>query len=78
MEGKVQTYKDRLVSKYYKQRQIGWLWWNFFVDNYVKIHKDFGWYSYILWLWDLTNRCQNYNLEWKSSRIFVYDTTWKF
>jgi hypothetical protein len=50
MEDNVKIYKARLVAKSYRQRQIGWLWWNFLANNNVKTLKTFACYSNILWL----------------------------
>jgi len=75
MDINVQTYKARLVTKGYRQRIIGWLWWNLLTGKYVKICKSFAYYIYIPWLWNLTNGCQNCISKWESSRRYACDTT---
>jgi hypothetical protein len=47
------------------------------IDEDVQAYKDFCCYSCIPWLWDLTNGCQNWIPEWKSSRKYVNDITWR-
>jgi len=39
MDCDVQTYKVRSVIKCYKQRQIGWLWWNLLAVTMLKSIK---------------------------------------